>query len=147
MKDYIYISLSFTIGFLLLYVMNKIFKESELEIANKKAISDLKISPNLMTITEQEALNIANNVHNALEGAGTGTHEILNAFKIPFTDWVMYYTWDVTKSPLNRYDLIAIKKLFGVRSGETIGQWLANEVDPVPYSAVNELYNYKNTNL
>lgn len=78
------------------------------EIQNKPVNSDLT------TITSQQANNIANNMYAEMKGVNWSVNS-------DFWD-------DVINLVRTRDDEILVIKAFGIRDGETLYQWLKNEV-------------------
>lgn len=121
--------------------------KSDEEKKGEDEIKSLGINTKNLTISESTAKAIANTVFKGIDGVGTSTRQIIDAFGMDATLYLAYWTWDIKKSKLNKDDLLLIKKQYGVRNGMTMAQALLDEVDKVPYKALSELYSDRGISL
>lgn len=97
------------------------------QLANE---ADAEINPDNISLTQVQINTLADKLHTAMSGMGTDEDAIFAVFN----------------SLNTRSDLLQLIKTFGYRDGETLQEWLADDLSTSDISHINSILASRNIN-
>ncbi len=101
-------------------------------VQNGKLVDEVnaEIDTNKVSLTQSQFNTLASKLHTAMNGMGTDEDSIYDAFK----------------TINSRSDLLQLIKTFGVKDGETLKEWLYDDLSSSDIQHINEILASKNIN-
>lgn len=101
-------------------------------IQNSKLVDEAnkEIDANAVTLTQSQLLTLCDKLYRAMKGIGTNEQAIFEVFQ----------------AINSRSDLLMLIKIFGVRDGETLKQWLYSDLNNSEIQKINYIIESKGIN-
>ena len=135
-NKYKYITIAVIVVIVIVLIYFLIFsskKKRDLRIKNDEVIknANTEIDRSKITITDTQVNSIVSKIHAAMKGWGTNEKAV-------------YSTFELIGS---RSDLLQVQKVFGVRNGKTLEEYLYSELSQEGIDKINQILASKNINF